>query len=110
MIKVPYNDEDENRQTAQQVKAGKKSGGKKGVKEYMLTIEFIGELETTSLVKYVSFLASFSSIHRRCRAPEELLDAYLTVGAGVARSSEAGIFKLFSSSASTLSCLGISLY
>ncbi|TCD61374.1 hypothetical protein EIP91_008543 [Steccherinum ochraceum] len=53
-IKVPYTDEDEGAQgQPQQAKGGKKGGGRQ-VKEYVLTIVFARELETQSLINYLS--------------------------------------------------------
>ena len=82
-IKVPYTDEDEGEQpAAQQKPKGGKPGGKKGrkVSEYVLTIKFVQELETESLLKYVFTLfytyddmgrykASEGSIHAKRSGP-----------------------------------------
>ncbi|KAH8101753.1 argonaute-like protein [Cristinia sonorae] len=57
-IKVPFVDEDEaDQRNAPQQAKGDKKGGKKGsrkISEYVLTINFVQELETQSLLNYLS--------------------------------------------------------
>jgi eukaryotic translation initiation factor 2C len=73
VIHVPFSDEeDAPRPPVQQAKPkGGKPGGKKQTpKEYILTIEYIQDLETQSLLKYVSISSSY--ITRLRKASSEL--------------------------------------
>lgn len=77
VIRVPYTDEDEGDVPPQPAKpkGGKKGGGKKPLppKEYTLTITYIQDLETESLVKYVLALSSSHKAMQnvlRCIPPE----------------------------------------
>lgn len=78
-IKVPFTDEDEEGQPApqQQTKGGKpgKKGGKKKVEEYVLTIKFVQEIETQSLLKYVPTSLNTYDTMRRYKASEGLIHA-----------------------------------
>lgn len=81
-IKVPFTDEDEDAgaPAKPQPQKGGKPGGKKGgkkekVKEYVLTIKFVQELEMQSLLKYVHQLLYLCDDMGRYKASEGSIHA-----------------------------------